>query len=444
MKIHTGLLVLFALLAAQWGYSQEAEEGKNDAVKDLKKEVVQLRAALDSLRTLQLSGQTDQEDELERTEDRLEKRLQGLENKIDAVSRASAPTVLNPRTVAFINFAARGDSKQVYDAADPAKQTGNRPYLRSAELELSNPVDPYADAVIVMSVENQAGKDFAVDAEEAYGIIKRVPLLETAPLGLKVKIGKFRAPLGLNNKIHMHDLPWTTRPLVIASYLGTDHGDFFESGFNPTGIDLNFFLPSPVPDAILEMNFDVVRAGELAFSQGHAGGQPAYVGHLNLSRDWANEHLLVVGLSAYDENGTANTRLFGADLTYKWAPVEERESRSLVAGGEIFAGRHSFMDTSGRAASSSYGWYGYVQYQTSYWVYLGLRYDWLQDPADNRIVTKSAAAYLSYYTTEFLRFRLGFEHRNSGIPALDNVNSGFLEVNFVFGSHPTEPYWVNK
>ena len=444
MKIPMGFLVLCAFLIVQQCAAQGAEEGKNPQADDLRREIHQLRLELDTVKTLQEAGVSDQQDELDRLEERLEQRLQELENKIDAVSRASAPVVLNPRTVAFINFAARGDSKPVYDFADPTRETSNRPYLRSAELELSNPVDPYADAVIVMSVENQAGKDFAVDAEEAYGVIKRLPVLETAPLGLKLKIGKFRAPLGLNNKIHMHDLPWTSRPLVVAGLLGTEHGNFFESGFNPTGIDLNFFLPSPVPGATFETNFDVVRSGELAFSQGHTGGQPAYIGHLNLSRDWANEHLLVLGLSAYDENGTASTRLFGADVTYKWAPSEQRESRSIVAGGEAFAGRHTFMDTTGRVASSPYGWYGYLQYQTSYWVYLGLRYDWLEDPVNDHLVTRCAAAYLSYYTTEFLRFRLGFEHRSSDIPAQNNVNTGIFEVNLVFGSHPTEPYWVNK
>ena len=438
------LFVLLALvLGAAAAHGQGVRTDENSVTDSLREEIRQIRQEIDSLRAARQSDQLSQGDALDQLEETLEKRLDYLESKIDAVSRATAPVVLNPRTIAFINFAARADSRPVYDLADPTKEISNRPYLRTVELELLNPVDPYAEAVAVISLENQAGKEFGIDAEEAYGLIKRLPLIEEAPLGLKLKIGKYRAPIGIGNKIHMHDLPWTTRPLVIARYLGSEHGDFFESGYNPTGLDFDFFLPNPIPQTTLEMNLDVVRAGELSLSGGQSGSQPAYIGHVTLSRDWSNEHLLLLGLSAYEEHGAATTRLYGIDVTYKWAPLERRESHSFVAGGEILGGKHSVPGPAG-VNTSPYGWYGYAQYQTSYWLYLGMRYDWLKEPVDDRLTTRGVSAYASYYTTEFLRFRLGLERRWSDIAALDRVTTGILEVNFVFGSHPTEPYWVNR
>jgi hypothetical protein len=357
----------------------------------------------------------------------------------------TAPVAFNPGTTAFINFAARADSRKVYDLADSTKVISNRPFLRTVETELRGAVDPYAEAVAVISVENEAGKEFTIDAEEAYGLLKRIPVLEEAPLGMKLKIGKYRAPIGVSNKIHMHDLPWTTRPLIVARYLGTAHGDFFESGFNPTGMDLNFYLPNPVPQTTFEMNLDVVRAGELGLSGDHGGSQPAYIGHINFSKDWSNEYLLVLGLSGYHESGGAATSLYGVDFTYKWAPLEQRESRSFVAGGELLAGRHTFSDpVAGKTGNSPFGWFGYLQYQTSYWLYLGLRYDWLEEPLHDQLVTRSIGVYASYYTTEFLRLRLGVEHRWSDIAAQNNTTTALAEINFVFGSHPTEPYWVNR
>ena len=441
----TILLLCLTFLFAFTGRAQESETSKNRIIEELRTEIARLRIEIDSLKTLQKTDLLTQSDMLDRLEEGLEKRLTYLETKIDAVSRATAPVAFNPGMTAFINFAARGDSRKVYDLADPANEISNRPFLRTVEMELLGAVDPYATAVAVISIENQAGKEFAIDAEEAYGLLKRIPILEAAPLGMKVKIGKYRAPFGVSNKIHMHDLPWTTRPLAVARYLGTEHGDFFESGFNPTGMDMDFYLPNPIPQTTMEMNLDVVRAGELTLSGGHGGSQPAYIGHLNVSRDWSNQHLLILGLSAYEEHGSATTRLYGADLTYKWAPLEERESHSFVAGGEVFAGRHVHNDTAGAVSSSSpVGWFGYLQYQTSYWLYLGLRYDWVEEPSNDRLVTRSIGTYASYYTTEFLRLRLGFEHRWSDVPAQNNVNTVLLEVNLVFGSHPTEPYWVNK
>jgi hypothetical protein len=430
-------LLLPALLFAQEAPGKQRQQLDQQSVLGLRQEVDSLKIAADSAGT---AG----EERLEQLEERLEQRLAAIENKIDAVARASAPVVLNPRTTAFINFAARGDNRSVFDAKQQS-EISNRPFLRTVELELRNPVDPYAEAIAIISLEDEAGQGYSIDAEEAYGLIKRVPILESAPLGLKMKIGKFRAPFGVNNKIHMHDLPWTTRPLVVAAFLGTEHGDFFESGFNPVGVDLDFFLPNPIPQTTLEMNLDLVRSGGLGLSLGHTGTQPSYISHITLSRDWSNEHLLLLGVSAYQENGPASTKLYGADITYKWAPSENRESHSFVAGGEFFSGQRTFTDTTASEITMSpYGWYAYLQYQTSYWVYLGARYDWLKDPANDQLVTKAVAGYLSYYTTEFLRFRLGIEHRQSDLPAQDNITSGIFEVNFVFGSHPTEPYWVNR
>ncbi len=440
---HAAFILVCLFLSSNVSSSQLKEEGKV-TYEELKKELSQLRAELDTLKMIQAAVQTDRGDEIDAVSERLEKRMRELENKIGAVSRSTASIVFNPRTTAFINFAARGDDKAVFDERGVAK-IDNRPFLRTVELDFRAPVDPYAEAVVILALEDEAGTGFAIDPEEAYGLIKRLPILETAPLGMKLKIGKFRAPLGVNNKLHMHDLPWTTRPLVISRYLGTEHGEFFESGFNPTGVDFDFFLPKVIPGATAEMNLDLLRAGELALSQGVENKQPAFLGHLNLSWDWNNEHLLFLGGSGYFERGEGPTSMMGFDVTYRWAPSERRESRSFVAGGEVFfAKRTSVGPTGSEIVANPYGWFVHSQYQLSYWLYLGARYDWLQEPTDETLTTKSLSVFASYYTTEFLRLRLGFERRQSDIPAQNNLNTVHFEVNFVFGSHPTEPYWVNR
>ena len=88
--------------------------------------------------------------------------------------------------------------------------------------------------------------------------------------------------------------------------------------------------------------------------------------------------------------------------------------------------------------------YGFAQVQLDWHTYVGARYDYAQDITSPQLATQVAAGYLSYYTSEFLRFRAGYEHRWSDIPAEDGINSFIAEVNVVFGSHPTEPYWVNR
>ena len=447
MKSHIISLLFIVACALSTAFGQQdTARITPQQVEELRHEIIRLRTELSLLRSALDSLGVDAADQADRAQERLERKITQLENKIDAISRAGAPTVLNPRTTAFINFAGRADSKTVYDATGTS-EISNRPFLRSAELDLQAPVDPYADAVAILSLEDQAGKGYSIDAEEAYGVIKKIPILEEAPLGVKLKIGKFRAPIGTDNKVHMHDLPWTTRPLAVARYLGTEHGDFFESGFNPVGMDLNFFLPSPVPSTTFEMNLDVVRSGDIGLSGSQSSTQPAYIGHLNLSRDWDNEHLLVLGGSVYDAHGANAVRVWNVDLTYKWAPLERRESNSFVAGGELFICSAPSIDSARRGTlQKPLGWFGYAQYQFSYWTYAGVRYDRVKEPSDDRLSTQAYSAYVSYYTTEFLRLRLGFQHLESDVlpSALNNVNSLIFDVNLVFGSHPAEPYWVNR
>lgn len=432
-----GLGFVVALMTAVPVFSQE--NFSDPQHKELLKQLSELRAVIDSLRTLQTES-----DEIEALEERLEKRFTDLEAKINATSRATSATVFNPRTTAFINVAARGDSKKAFNE-DGSIEISNRPFLRSVELDFRAPVDPYAEGIMILALEDEAGEGFAIDPEEVYGLIKQLPLLESAPWGMKLKVGKFRAPFGINNRLHLHDMPWTTRPLAISKFLGTEHGDFFESGFNPIGADFDFFLPNPIPHTTLEMNVDIVKAGEIGLARGGSGKQPGWLGHLNLSADWNNEHIVVLGGSGYFERGVSSTSLLGLDLLYKWAPSEQRSSQSLVVGGEILRGRRTFQDSTGRDLTASpWGWYAFAQAQLSYWLYLGVRYDWVREASPQVSVTRMIGAYASYYTTEFLRFRIGFEHRNSGIEAVNGLNTAVLEINFVFGSHPTEPYWVNR
>src|SRR5204863_1890374 len=133
-------------------------------------------------------------------------------------------------------------------------------------------------------LEDEAGQGFSADLEEGYVVVKRLPVLESAPLGLKLKLGRFRAPIGFINRSHMHDLPWTTRPLPISRLLGTENGEFFESGFNPVGVDAEIILPEITPSAVMELNADVVDGGDIAVTgQGpDAHRHLGYLGHYNL------------------------------------------------------------------------------------------------------------------------------------------------------------------
>ena len=204
------MLICFTFLFACTGRAQESGSSKAPTIEELKTEVARLRHEIDSLKTLRKTDLLTQSDMQDRLEESLEKRLAYLETKIDAVSRATAPVAFNPGMTAFINFAARGDSRKVYDQADPSNEISNRPFLRTVEMELLGAVDPYASAVAVISLENEAGKDFGIDAEEAYGLLKRIPILEEAPLGMKVKNNRHygKEYCGASRKLRPKPVSW--------------------------------------------------------------------------------------------------------------------------------------------------------------------------------------------------------------------------------------------
>jgi len=352
---------------------------------------------------------------------------------------------LNPQITAFLNGAMRIDDHPVLTPKGVA--IDDRPFLRTAEFDFRAAVDPYADAVAILSLEDEAGQGFGADLEEGYVVVKRLPVLESAPLGLKLKLGRFRAPIGFINRSHMHDLPWTTRPLPIARLLGTENGEFFESGYNPVGAEAEVILPTVIDGVVQELTGDVVDGGSIAIAEGQRD-HPGFIGHYNLFFTAHDTHDVNIGLSGYYQGGAHRAGLFGVDALYKWKPLAAGEFNSVVIGGELFRADRRFTADAGgmpvERRTTPLAWYGFAQVQLSWHTYAGARYDYAQDITDDRLATQVAAAYLSYYTSEFLRFRAGYEHRWSDIPAEDGINSFIAEVNVVFGSHPTEPYWVNR
>lgn len=431
---------LLAALGAATAHAQPAEKPDEKPATVKERPAGSVAEQLDALRD-------DVEDLKEENED-LRAELADAKQQAAARKEPVRLNLLNPSITAFLNMAGRIDDEPVF-AAEGA-QIDDRLFLRTAEFDFRAAIDPFADGVVTLAIEDLAGEGFEADLEEAYLVLKQLPIVNAAPLGLKLKLGRYRAPIGNSNRLHMHDLPWTTRPLPIAELLGTEQGDFFESGFNPEGIDAELLLPEIVPGLAIELNADLVDGGDIAI--GDPDDHPlGFIGRTNFFFTVGESHDVNLGLSGYTERGDHPSALLAADFLYKWKPLEAGEFRSFVLGGELFyADRDFAVDTDGdgepdgEATSRPLGWFGFAQYQLTWNLYAGVRYDYSEKAADDSLATTAAAAYLSYYTSEFLRFRAGYEHRTSDVPAEDGVDSVLFEVNFVIGSHPTEPYWVNR
>ncbi|MEK6561892.1 MAG: hypothetical protein AABZ59_01810, partial [Candidatus Binatota bacterium] len=148
----------------------------------------------------------------------------------------------------------------------------------------------------------------------------------------------------------------------------------------------------------------------------------------------------------------------GVDFMYRWKPFRLGEYKSFLFGGEMMFARRAYPRASepadvARAITlrdlqpgngKPFGYSLFSQWQLNQRTYAGLRWDQTRTLFDPGLMRRSLTPYVSYYFTEFLRARLNYERRWSDLFTENNRNSLFFELNWVFGSHPPEPFWVNK
>jgi hypothetical protein len=221
----------------------------------LRKEVDALKAEVERLKGRPATGGASADDlkDAEERIDALEKKTKELELRQTQTTSANPLTVLNPTLTVVGNFLWRLDDKRVTN--ENGDRIDDQANLREAELDLRAAIDPYADGVCILSVSSDVPGSYSVDVEEFLINVKSLPVSfwEEPPLGTKIKIGRMRTEFGRNNRLHLHDLPQSDRPLVIDEFLGPD-------GYAANGISTTSFLPSPGETA-LELTLQALQGG---------------------------------------------------------------------------------------------------------------------------------------------------------------------------------------
>jgi len=363
-----------------------------------------------------------------------------------------APTAsfsaLNPAISAVGNFVGRADNQKVFNFEQG--RVDNTLGLREAELDFRVPIDPYADGVFIPAFESDEPGKFEVDVEEAYINLKKLPFAGT-PLGLKFQVGRFRPAFGKFNLLHTHDLPWTMRPLPTQEFLGDD-------GFISQGFSSDFFVPTPWDEnQSLNARFQVLTAGDIRV-QPVPHGRLSYLGNLRWFKT-IGSHNTELGWSTYlhpSQKSDAKVALNALDFMYRWKPFRQGEWRSFLLGGEMMFSNAQHPDAEeppdvalnltevNPSDRKPYGGSVFTQWQFDRRKYAGVRWDYTTTIVDPSLIRRSFTPNFTYYFSEFLRMRLSYEHRWSSILAENKRNSFFAELNWVFGSHPPEPFWVNK
>jgi hypothetical protein len=320
----------------------------------------------------------------------------------------------------------------------------NRFFPREVELSLFGQIDPYAYAEVrVEAGEEERGAETGLSLAEA-----SVTML-TLPFGTQAKFGQIRNRFGYSNVIHEHDLPWVDRPNVLRRFFG-DEG-LTEKGLEVTIVpDLPFYLEGLAG----VFNGD----NEAAFGRGTLRA-PMFTGRLRTFLELGEASALQLGMSVASGETTEKRRdtILGWEGRYKYRPEGWLHPLVTVTGEALYALRrvNVEVDTDGddmtdlikKREQDRFGWYlgGEVQ-PFRRWAF-GVRYDWTQFP-DRPGSERAIEPYISFWTSEFLRFRLAYkntvrDHRdgfddNGGTAR--KVDEVFLQGTFILGAHPAHPF----
>ena len=316
----------------------------------------------------------------------------------------------------------------------------NRFFPREVELAFFGQVDPYARA----EVRIEAGED-EPGAETNVSLAEATVTLLALPWGTQAKFGQMRNRFGYSNVIHDHDLPWPDRPNVFVRFFG-------EEGLVEKGLEATW-----VPDFLpfyLEILGGVFNGdNETAFGKGRLT-RPLYTGRVRSFFELDDLNAVQLGLSGAWGETTDNldNTILGFDLRYKLRPEGWLHPLLTVQRGEALYGIRRVeepSDPSGTAKRwrQSFGWYASAEVQPFRRWSSGVRYDWTEFPtAPGK--EWAVEPFLTFFPSEFLRFRLAYKHTERTNRDLFNNNGGsgrivdevFFQGSFILGAHPAHPF----
>jgi hypothetical protein len=331
----------------------------------------------------------------------------------------------------------------------------NRVFPREIEMSFFGQIDPYARAEVRIEagdeLEEDGSRSFSLELAEANLTLMAIPW------GFQPKGGRMRLRWGYLNEFHQHDRPFIDNPNVWVMFFG-------DEGLVENGGELAWVAPTPVYlQAILGI-FD--GDNDVAFGGGTLR-DPLVTGRLRTFLELTDTFAIQLGVSAMTGLTTddKHATYAGLDAKFKYTP-ESWKHPLLTGGGEIlFAHRNNPVTAAsagdgGVAAAltrrrlaqdvteptssiefekrDAYGFYLWTEVQPwQRWVF-GLRYDWTEDPTSAGHEW-AIGPYISFFTTEFLRFRLGYKHtERSGLGSPSTIDELLFQATFILGAHPAD------
>ena len=141
----------------------------------------------------------------------------------------------------------------------------------------------------------------------------------------------------------------------------------------------------------------------------------------------------------------ARQSMFGADLTFRWRPLQQGLYQSFMLQGEVMHQRNErnpALPSSTAAfemAGRNYtGGYVFARYQLSRRQFLGVRVDQVDDPENDGRTLRAASGYLEWFPSEFSKLVAAYERVSpSGVVPTNRI---LLQATVAVGPHRPHPF----
>jgi len=365
---------------------------------------------------------------------------------LTAAAPSRSPALMNPAISAVFQLIGNTstDGRTDADGFD----------LSEAEVAFESVVDPYTKVNLFLSFP--AGE--TPEVEE--GVVTTLAL----PAALQLKGGRFKSDFGRWNTLHTHAFPTVERPAVLESFFG-------EESLTNDGLSLSWLIPNPwglflesVSEAGTARPGPAFNSAERALTWTEhlaASFNPTANASIDTGLTAAGgrtgpSETLLDGIDAAGLSGTLEpddrlpSRVAGADITWKWKPLQHNTERSFMWQTEVLRSRRDVQTLVGSALVSesiaSLGGYTYLETQWRRRFKYGLRYDLtgVPDSVDARLW--AVAGIVRWIPSEFqeIRFEVRHTRLNAEAAALLDADQDDTRVFFewipVIGAHGAHKY----
>jgi len=407
---------------------------------------------------------------LRREVEALKAQLEALRARLEALAAATPPATATPaasatppppptaaaptRSPGLMNPAISAVFQLIGNTSTSERTDANGFDLSEAEVAFESVVDPYTKVNLFLSFP--AGE--TPEVEE--GVVTTLAL----PAALQLKGGRFKSDFGRWNTLHTHAFPTVERPAVLESFFGPE-------SLTNDGLSLSWLIPNPwglflesVSEAgtarpgpafnsaeraltwteRLAASFNPTANATIATGLTAAGGQTGPSETLLDDIDAAG----LGGTLAPDDR--LPSKVAGADITWKWKPLQHNTERSFMWQTEVLRSRREVQTLAGSALASesiaSLGGYTYVEAQWRKRFKYGLRFDLTGSPDSVDARLWAVAGVVRWIPSEFqeIRFEVRHTRLNGEAAALLDTDQDDTRVFFewipVIGAHGAHKY----